>query len=199
MASARRRSRWWATSSSPTPGSASSGESCWRWLRARRDDGGDVRHRQRHEDLDLDPVSGPYDLGDDRQPVRRRRSRLVHFLAARARVHPFHHHIYCSGPGALDAVAPRGEGGTLMANLYPGRKRRNAIWIALAWAATAFGLGWLVLILGALLWKGVGGLSIDVFTKVTAPPGVAGGLLNSIVGSLIQTLLGLVISAPLGI
>ena len=86
-----------------------------------------------------------------------------------------------------------------MANLYPGRKRRNAIWIALAWAATAFGLGWLVLILGALLWKGVGGLSIDVFTKMTAPPGVAGGLLNSIVGSLIQTLLGLVISAPLGI
>jgi len=75
----------------------------------------------------------------------------------------------------------------------------NAIWIALAWAATAFGLGWLVLILGALLLKGFGGLSIDVFTKMTAPPGVAGGLLNSIVGSVIQTLLGLVISAPLGI
>jgi phosphate transport system permease protein len=86
-----------------------------------------------------------------------------------------------------------------MANLYPGRKRRNAIWIALAWAATAFGLGWLVLILGALLWKGFGGLSLDVFTKMTAPPGVEGGLLNSIVGSLIQTALGLVIAAPLGI
>jgi phosphate transport system permease protein len=86
-----------------------------------------------------------------------------------------------------------------MANLYPARKRRNAIWIALAWSATAFGLGWLVLILGALVWNGFGGLSLDVFTKMTAPPGVAGGLLNSIVGSLIQTALGLVISAPLGI
>jgi len=86
-----------------------------------------------------------------------------------------------------------------MANLYPGRKRRNAIWTGLAYAATVFGLAWLALILGALLWKGVGGLSLDVFTKMTAPPGVVGGLLNSIVGSLIQTALGLVIAAPLGI
>jgi phosphate transport system permease protein len=86
-----------------------------------------------------------------------------------------------------------------MADLYPARKRRNAIWIALAWAATAFGLGWLVLILGALFWNGFGGLSLDVFTKMTAPPGVAGGLLNSIVGSLIVTILGLVVAAPLGI
>ena len=86
-----------------------------------------------------------------------------------------------------------------MANLYPARKRRNAIWIGLAWVATLFGLGWLVLILGALFWNGFGGLSLDVFTKMTAPPGVSGGLLNSIVGSLIQTALGLVIAAPLGI
>ena len=86
-----------------------------------------------------------------------------------------------------------------MANLYPARKRRNAVWKALAVAATLFGLSWLVLILGALLWNGVGGLSLDVFAKMTAPPGVAGGLLNSIVGSLIVTAIGLAIAAPLGI
>ena len=86
-----------------------------------------------------------------------------------------------------------------MANLYPARKRRNAIWKGLAVAATMFGLSWLVLILGALLWNGVGGLSLDVFTKMTAPPGVVGGLLNSIIGSLIVTVIGLVIAAPLGI
>jgi phosphate transport system permease protein len=86
-----------------------------------------------------------------------------------------------------------------MANLYPGRKRRNVVWTGLAYAATAFGLSWLVLILGSLFWNGFSGLSIDVFTKMTAPPGVAGGLLNSIVGSLIQTGIGLVIAAPLGI
>ena len=54
----------------------------------------------------------------------------------------------------------------------------------------------LVRILGALFWNSFGGLSLDVFTKMTAPPG---GLSNSIVGSLIQTALGLVISAPLGV
>ena len=86
-----------------------------------------------------------------------------------------------------------------MANLYPGRKRRNVVWTGLAYAATAFGLSWLVLILGSLFWNGFSGLSLDVFTKMTAPPGVVGGLLNSIVGSLIQTAIGLVIAAPLGI
>ena len=86
-----------------------------------------------------------------------------------------------------------------MANLYPARRRRNAIWKGLAVAATVFGLSWLVLILGSLLWNGVGGLSLDVFTKMTAPPGVVGGLLNSIIGSLIVTAIGLVIAAPLGI
>ena len=87
-----------------------------------------------------------------------------------------------------------------MANpLYAGRRRRNAIWTFLAYAATIFGLSWLVLILGALIWKGLEGMSLDVFTKMTAPPGVAGGLLNSVVGSIIQTGIGLLIGAPLGI
>ena len=86
-----------------------------------------------------------------------------------------------------------------MRDLYPARKRRNATWTILCWASTIVGLSWLVLILGALLWKGFGGLSLDVFTKMTAPPGVVGGLLNSIVGSLITTGLGLAIGAPLGI
>ena len=67
-----------------------------------------------------------------------------------------------------------------MANLYSGRKRRNVIWTGLAYAATALGLIMLVIILATLLWNGFGGLSLDVFTKNTAPPGVVGGLLNSI-------------------
>jgi len=86
-----------------------------------------------------------------------------------------------------------------MAGLYSGRRRRNVIWTVLSYAATFFGLSWLVLILGALLWNGVGGLSLDVFTKMTAPPGVGVGLLNSIVGSWIVTGIGLAVAAPLGI
>ena len=57
----------------------------------------------------------------------------------------------------------------------------------------------LTIILATLLWNGFGGLSLDVFTKNTAPPGVVGGLLNSIVGSMIMTAIGLAIGAPLGI
>ena len=86
-----------------------------------------------------------------------------------------------------------------MANLYAGRKRRNVVWTTLAYGATVLGLSMLVIILATLIWNGVGGLSLDVFTKNTAPPGVVGGLLNSIVGSIIMTMLGLVIGAPLGI
>src|SRR5262249_9716996 len=82
--------------------------------------------------------------------------------------------------------------------LCAGRRRRNAIAMGLAVAATAFGLGWLVLILGALLWEGLRGLTIQVFTEMTPPPGSAGGLLNPIIGSLILTGLGVLIGTPLG-
>jgi phosphate transport system permease protein len=82
---------------------------------------------------------------------------------------------------------------------YAARRLRNAIATVLSFAATAFGLGWLVLILGALLWKGFGGLSVAVFTQMTPPPGSAGGLLNPIVGSLILTALAVGIGTPIGI
>ena len=59
--------------------------------------------------------------------------------------------------------------------------------MALAYAATGFGLIWLALILGVLFWKGFSGLSLAVFTEMTPPPGSAGGLLNPIVGSLMMT------------
>ena len=52
---------------------------------------------------------------------------------------------------------------------------------------------------GTLIWKGFGGLSIAVFTEMTPPPGSAGGLLNPIVGSLILTVLAVVIGTPIGI
>lgn len=71
--------------------------------------------------------------------------------------------------------------------------------IVLAYAATAFGLGWLVLILGQLLWEGLSGLSLQVFTEMTPPPGGSGGLLNPIVGSLIMTTLAVLIGTPIGI
>jgi phosphate transport system permease protein len=88
---------------------------------------------------------------------------------------------------------------TAKSPLYAGRRRRNAIAKTMAWIATAFGLGWLVLILGILIYQGIGGLSLSVFTENTPPPGAAGGLLNAIVGSLIITILAVAIGTPIGI
>ena len=83
--------------------------------------------------------------------------------------------------------------------LYAARRRRNGITMALSFAATAFGLGWLVLILGVLLWEGLGGLSLKVFTEMTPPPGADGGLLNPIIGSLVLTVIAVLIGTPIGI
>jgi phosphate transport system permease protein len=83
--------------------------------------------------------------------------------------------------------------------LYLTRRRRNRIATGCALAATAFGLGWLVVILVSLLWNGVSGLSTQVFTQMTPPPGSDGGLLNPIVGSLILTSLAVLMGTPIGI
>jgi phosphate transport system permease protein len=86
-----------------------------------------------------------------------------------------------------------------MNSLYAARRRRNVLTMVASFAATAFGLGWLVLILGVLLWEGLGGLSLAVFTEMTPPPGSAGGLLNAIAGSLMLTTLAVLIGTPIGI
>jgi phosphate transport system permease protein len=83
--------------------------------------------------------------------------------------------------------------------LYQRRRLRNTIAMVLSLAATAFGLGWLVLILGVLFWEGFSGLSLAVFTEMTPPPGAAGGLLNPIIGSLMLTVLAVLIGTPIGI
>ena len=82
---------------------------------------------------------------------------------------------------------------------YRRRRWRNRLATTLAIAAAGLGLTWLVLILLVLVVKGVGGLSLEVFTEMTPPPGSAGGLLNAIVGSLLLTILAVLFGTPLGI
>src|SRR3974390_1352938 len=83
--------------------------------------------------------------------------------------------------------------------LYETRRQQNSVAMVLAICATIFGLTWLVVILGVVLWKGFSGLSLAVFTQMTPPPGSDGGLLNPIMGSLLMTAIAVAIGTPLGI
>ena len=83
-------------------------------------------------------------------------------------------------------------------SLYAARRRRNGLMLSLSLAATLLGVGWLIVILFVLLWEGFSGLSLAVFTEMTPPPGADGGLLNPIFGSLILTVLAVMIGTPIG-
>lgn len=82
---------------------------------------------------------------------------------------------------------------------YTRRRRRSTVFMGLSIAATLFGLGWLGLILGALLYQGFSGLDISVFTQSTPPPAAAGGLLNAIIGSLLMVFFAVAIGTPIGL
>jgi phosphate transport system permease protein len=82
-----------------------------------------------------------------------------------------------------------------------GRRRHlsNMIVKTLCVTATLIGLVLLASILATLLWRGLGGLSLNLFMSTTKPPGSNGGLLNAIVGTLIQTGIGTLIGTPIGL
>jgi phosphate transport system permease protein len=81
------------------------------------------------------------------------------------------------------------------------RSRRFTASLALgaSGVATLIGLAFLTAILWTLFSRGLGGLSLKVFTQTTPAPGSDGGLLNAIYGSLVMTLLGVLVGAPIGI
>ncbi|WP_159349826.1 phosphate ABC transporter permease PstA [Roseomonas harenae] len=79
------------------------------------------------------------------------------------------------------------------------RARTDAVIRFLCMVATILGLLFLVSILATLLVKGAGGISLRVFTEVTRPPGSEGGLLNAIIGSLIQVSLATLLGTPIGL
>ena len=83
--------------------------------------------------------------------------------------------------------------------LYARRRLRSQIAMGLCLVATLIGLTCLTLVLGTLLVKGIAGLSLEVFTQMTPPPGSDGGLLNAIAGSLMMTTLAVLIGTPIGI
>jgi phosphate transport system permease protein len=83
-------------------------------------------------------------------------------------------------------------------NLRSRRKLVNRVALALSLAAMAFGLFWLLWILFEVVRLGAGGLTLDLFTRMTPPPGSEGGLLNAIAGSLIMVGAASLIATPIG-
>jgi phosphate transport system permease protein len=83
--------------------------------------------------------------------------------------------------------------------LYFRRRLANAIFITLSIGAAIFGLIWLTFILGGLLIDGISSLSPTLFTEMTPPPGSKGGLSNAIGGSVIMSLIAVLLGTPIGL
>ncbi|HYX73784.1 MAG TPA: phosphate ABC transporter permease PstA [Steroidobacteraceae bacterium] len=79
------------------------------------------------------------------------------------------------------------------------RKLTNAAALGLSGLATAIGLFFLGAILWTLLRNGLAGMSLQLFTAMTPPPGSSGGLLNAIYGSVVMTVIGILIGGPIGV
>ncbi len=79
------------------------------------------------------------------------------------------------------------------------RKIASTVALGLSGGATVIGLICLGAILWTLLSNGLSGLSLALFTENTPPPGSAGGLLNALYGSVVMTVLGIAIGAPIGV
>ena len=94
------------------------------------------------------------------------------------------------------ALAPISPGNPL----YRARKRINATLLFVSGLALAFGLFWLVWILGTLLYEGgYALLQASLYYRMTPPPGEAGGLANAIAGSLLLVVVATLLGTPVGI
>lgn len=82
---------------------------------------------------------------------------------------------------------------------YQRRKVLNAFNLTASIAVTLFGLVMLGWILTILFTKGFEHINWAVFTENTPPPGESGGLINAIVGTLMLTVIAVLIGTPIGI
>ena len=83
--------------------------------------------------------------------------------------------------------------------LYLRRRVVNSVALLMGCATALFGLFFLGWILWTLLSKGLPGINIDLFTKMTPPPMQQGGLLNAFFGSFVMCVMAIAIGTPLGI
>lgn len=83
--------------------------------------------------------------------------------------------------------------------LYNRRRVVNVVALLLSCVTALFGLFFLGWILWTLAAKGLAGINLDLFTKMTPPPMQEGGLANAFFGSAVMCALAIAIGTPLGI
>ena len=83
--------------------------------------------------------------------------------------------------------------------LYYKRRIVNAVAIGLSGMTALFGLFFLGWILSTLIYKGIPGINVHLFTQMTPPPMQQGGLANAFFGSAVMCGLAIVIGTPIGI
>jgi phosphate transport system permease protein len=83
---------------------------------------------------------------------------------------------------------------------YRMRKATNRVLLVISALTLAFGLFWLVWILGTLLYEGGAALMrATLYYQMTPPPGTDGGLANAIMGSVVMVSAGTLIGTPVGV
>jgi len=84
--------------------------------------------------------------------------------------------------------------------VYRARRLQNQVLLLMSFLALAFGLFWLVWILGTLFYEGGAALlRATLYYQMTPPPGGDGGLANAIAGSALLVGMGTLIGTPVGI
>jgi phosphate transport system permease protein len=79
------------------------------------------------------------------------------------------------------------------------RRFANVFFVGFCGLVTIVALTALALILYSLVTQGMAGMNLDIFTKSTPAAGTPGGLINAIVGSIMMSVLGMVIALAVGI
>ncbi len=89
--------------------------------------------------------------------------------------------------------------GPINKSIYFRRRALNAFNLGISVFTVGIALFFLTWILITLFGQGFAHIHMDVFTKMTPPPGSAGGLLNAIAGSLYMVIMATLIGTPVGI
>lgn len=83
--------------------------------------------------------------------------------------------------------------------LYLKRRLINGFNLIASGLCAAFGLFWLVWILWTTLRHGIAAMKPGLFTLMTPPPGADGGIANALFGSLVMSVVAILIGTPIGV